>query len=63
MANRIGRPRKNPIDRNELIGIFSRQTEDERDRLLDIFAGIHEGLKAKAEPELSKSGQEQEKQA
>ena len=51
MANRVGRPRKNPIDRQEIVNVFARQPADVREQLLSILPAVDAGLRAAKEPQ------------
>lgn len=48
-GHRVGRPRKNPMDRQEFFGVFARMDPAERERSLDVLLTVHEALKAKEE--------------
>lgn len=49
--NRVGRPRKNPLDEQEWFGVFARMNEAERSYALRVMNTVHEALTSAAEQE------------
>ncbi len=50
-GNRVGRPRKNAIDRQEFFGVFARMNDGEREYALDVMKTVHAALSGVPETE------------
>lgn len=42
--NRVGRPRKNPMDRQEFFGVFARMSTADREFALTVMQSVHDAL-------------------